>query len=64
MPSRLERKRKKLGLTRKQLAEKIGVSSESIYKYERGERTPSDDKKIKLAKVYGTTVGELFFNGK
>lgn len=61
---RLMSQRKKLKLTRKQLAEMVNLSQESIYKYERDERIPTDENKMKLAKALDTTVSELFFKNK
>lgn len=61
---RLMSQRKKLKLTRKQLAKMVNLSQESIYKYERDERIPTDENKIKLAKALDTTVSELFFRNK
>lgn len=60
----LKEKRIRKKLTRKALAEVVGVSKESIYKYETGERTPTDDTKIKIAKALDSTVEQLFFNQK
>lgn len=59
---KIKAERKKIGLTQKDLAEKIDVSEVAIAKYENGTRNPSDKVKIKLAKVFGKTVGEIFFN--
>ena len=39
---RLMSQRKKLKLTRKQLAQMVNLSQESIYKYKRDERVPTD----------------------
>ncbi|MGX7077442.1 helix-turn-helix domain-containing protein [Globicatella sanguinis] len=61
---RLMAQRKKLKLTRVQLAKMVNLSQESIYKYERDERIPTDENKIKLAKALDTTVSELFFRNK
>ena len=48
--------------TKAEVATAIGVSESSYIKYERGERTPSDDVKIRIAKYYGKTVGSIFFD--
>ncbi len=45
----------------KEVADAIGVSTMAISSYERGDRVPLDDIKIKLAEYYGKTVQEIFF---
>ena len=47
--------------SRATVAKAVGVSVSSIAMYERGERTPKDDTKIKLAKYYGKTITSIFF---
>lgn len=42
-------------------AEGIGISKSALAMYERGERTPRDEAKVKIAHYYGKTVQELFF---
>lgn len=42
----------------------LGISSSALSMYERGERIPRDEIKLKLARHYGTTVGELFYDQK
>ena len=44
------------------VAAAVGISTSAIAMYENGHRVPRDEIKIALAKYYGTTVGELFFN--
>lgn len=39
----------------------IGISKSALSMYECGERIPRDEIKIKIAKYYGVTVGEIFF---
>ena len=48
--------------TRAEVAAAIGVSESSYTKYERGERTPCDATKEKLAAYFGKTVGFIFFS--
>lgn len=52
-------KRKELGMTQKQLAEKLGMSDKSVSKWERGESLPDIDKCSAIAKVFGITVDDL-----
>ncbi len=41
-----------------------GISNAALCMYEKNKRIPRDEIKVKLARYYGTTVGELFFNEK
>ena len=45
-----------------EIAKAVGISVSALSMYERGERIPRDEIKIRLAKFYGTTVEEIFFN--
>lgn len=45
-----------------EIAKAVGISVSALSMYERGERMPRDEIKIRLAKFYGTTVEEIFFN--
>lgn len=56
---RLTELRKDAGLTRAQLAEKIGISGRTIINYENGTRIPFADTALKMAQVFGITVEEL-----
>ena len=47
---------------RADVAKACGISVSAIQMYETGERIPSDDVKISLAKFFGDTVGSLFFD--
>lgn len=48
--------------SRRKVAEDLGVSFSSYVKYERGERVPSDKKKVAIASYFKKTVQEIFFN--
>lgn len=43
------------------VSDAIGISKSALSMYECGERIPRDEIKIKIAKYYGLTVGEIFF---
>lgn len=43
------------------VAAELGISQNALSMYERGERIPRDEIKLKLAQYYGTTVQEIFF---
>lgn len=46
-------------LTQQQLATRLGVQKSVVSNYESGERTPSTDVLIKLARVFHTTIDYL-----
>lgn len=50
--------------TQEDVAKAIGVSVAAIGMYERGERIPRDEIKIKLASYYDTTIQAIFFDEK
>ena len=47
--------------TQKEVGDAIGVTAMAISFYERGERVPRDEIKIKLAKFYNRSVSYIFF---
>ncbi|MBE6871761.1 MAG: helix-turn-helix transcriptional regulator [Ruminococcaceae bacterium] len=51
--------RRKSGLSQEQLAERVGVSRQSISKWESGVSTPELDKLIALSECFGVTLDEL-----
>ena len=61
--NRLYELRKKSGLSQEELAEKLGISRQSISKWERAEASPDTDNLILLAKLYGITLDELIMGG-
>jgi DNA-binding XRE family transcriptional regulator len=44
------------------VAKELGISVSALSMYENGERTPRDEIKIKIAKLYGRSIEEIFFN--
>ena len=50
--------------SQQEIANAIGVEVMTISNYERGERVPNDENKIKLASYFGKTVQEIFFAQK
>lgn len=44
-----------------EIAKQIGITKSSWAMYERGERVPRDEVKIKIANFFGKTVQEIFF---
>ena len=47
--------------TQEKVAKDLNISQSSYAMYENGQRIPSDEKKIKLAEYYSTTVQDIFF---
>lgn len=43
------------------IANEIGITKSSWSMYERGERTPRDEVKIRIANYFNKSVQELFF---
>ena len=64
MERKYGKKLKELGgeKSRERVARDIGISTSAIQMYENEERVPRDNIKIALAKYFGTTVQEIFFN--
>lgn len=57
---RIELERVRMGLNQIELAKKLHLSSSaSISQYESGERTPSDDIKLKMTEIFGCTLDYL-----
>ena len=44
-----------------EVAEAVGITQAALSMYERGERVPRDNVKIKLANYYDVSVAALFF---
>jgi len=48
--------------TQNDVAQDLGISVAAVGMYERGERVPRDELKVRFAMYYGKTVSEIFFN--
>ncbi len=57
--NRLYELRKKNGFSQEELADKLGISRQSVSKWERAEASPDTDNLILLAELYGVTLDEL-----
>ena len=57
--SRIAQKRKELGLSQEAMGEELGVSRQSIYKWESDAALPEIDKLIALSRRFGVSVGWL-----
>ncbi|WP_148511422.1 helix-turn-helix transcriptional regulator, partial [Hungatella hathewayi] len=51
--------RKQKGFSQEQLGAEVGVTRQTVSKWELGETTPEMDKLIKLAELFGITLDEL-----
>ena len=47
--------------TQKEVAEAIGVAQSTYAMYETGQRMPSDEVKVRIAKYFKKTVQAIFF---
>jgi transcriptional regulator with XRE-family HTH domain len=57
---RIELERTRLGLNQIELAKKLNLSSSaSISQYEKGDRVPSDDIKLKMAEIFNCSLDYL-----
>ena len=60
MKNTLKVERAKLNLTQQELADKVGVSRQTINSIEAERYAPSTSLAIKLSDVFKTTVNEIF----
>lgn len=58
---KLRAARKDLGLSVKQVAQRVDLSASFYYKIEQGERNPGIEDAKRIADLLGRTVDELFF---
>lgn len=56
---RIKKKRQELKLSQRELAEEIEVTPSAINQYEKGDKVPSSEKIIKLAKILGISSDYL-----
>ena len=49
--------------TQQEVAEGIGITKSALAMYERDERIPRDEVKIRIAEYFGVSLLYLFFNG-
>lgn len=48
--------------TQEEISKELGITKSSYAMYERGERTPRDEVKVRISKYYGISVQELFYS--
>lgn len=56
---RIAQKRRELSLSQEALGQEVGVSRQSIYKWESDAAVPEIDKLIALSRLFGVSVGWL-----
>lgn len=56
---KLEKLRKQNAWSQEEFAEKLGVTRQTISKWELGQTTPDTEKLTKIASIFGTTVNDL-----
>lgn len=56
---KLKVKRESAGLSRFELAEKVGIAETQIWRWETGQARPRKSHVVKLAKIFGVTHDEL-----
>lgn len=52
--------RKEKGLTQEQSAKILGITKEYLSMLENGDRNPSDSLKEKMAKLYNSSIADIF----
>lgn len=61
MPYNEQLKQLRGSMSQDEISRKIGITKSSWAMYERGERVPRDEVKIKIANYFNKTVQEIFF---
>lgn len=49
--------------TQSAVAEAVGITKSALAMYERDERRPRDEVKVRLANYFGCSVSEIFYSG-
>ena len=57
--SKMIKLRKIKGLTQESFASEVGVSRQSVYKWESGQSYPDVEKLLKIARTFGVTVDDM-----
>ena len=48
--------------SQQEIADAIGITKSALAMYERNERVPRDEIKVRIANYYGVSIVSLFFN--
>ncbi|MDQ0149611.1 helix-turn-helix domain-containing protein [Eubacterium multiforme] len=59
---RIKKRRKKCGLTQKELADALGIVPDTLRSFEKGVTKPNQFMLYKLSRVFGITIDELVFD--
>lgn len=57
---RIRRLRREKELTATAVAQTVGISRHYLHRIEKGQQSPSDDVRLRIASALGTEPGELF----
>ena len=60
LKTRIKEYRAKLNMSQSELAERTGVRRETIIRLEKGQYNPSLKLAMDIARIFGTTVEEIF----
>ncbi len=60
LKNRLKEHRARLGLNQSEMGQRAGVSRQTISQIERGDYSPSVTLALRIAKICGVTVEEIF----
>lgn len=60
--TKLKALRQQRKMTQKQVADELEITKSALAMYERDERVPRDEVKVRIARYYGETVDALFFS--
>lgn len=61
MKNRIRQERAEYNWSQAELAERVGVSRQTIISLETGKYIPSTELALRLSGIFGKTVNELFF---
>ncbi len=50
------------GRSQKEVAEAVNISQSALSMYEKNERVPRDEIKVRISNYYGVSVQELFYS--
>ena len=59
--AKISKLRQDFGLTKRSLAKELGIGYSTLCAYEYGTRCPSDEVKIRIAKLFGQSVSQIFY---
>lgn len=51
-----------VGLSVREAAEKLGITEDTLYRYEKGLSSPKIGAALKMAELYGRTIDEIDFS--